>query len=58
MFGNDLDYAEFSTLLAKIAYTMNSRPLDIAREGLKSSLDTELQPITPNQILLARSSNS
>ena len=58
MFGNDLDYAEFSTLLSKIAYTMNSRPLDIAREGLKSSLDTELQPITPNQILLARSSNS
>ena len=50
--GAKITYGELVTLLAGISYTINCRPL-----GVKGSndLDEEIQPITPNMLLLGRS---
>ena len=49
-----LNFAEFTTLLSKIANCMNDRPL-----GLNGSYDVdELVPLTPNMMLLGRNSDS
>ena len=49
-----LNFAEFTTLLSKIANSMNDRPL-----GLNGSYDVdELVPLTPNMMLLGRNSGS
>ena len=49
-----ITYGEFVTLLAGVTYTINCRPL-----GVKGSTDLqeEMQPITPNMLLIGRSDN-
>ena len=52
-----LTYPELQTLLAKITYTVNSRPLGLAAVSPTSQQEDTMMPLTPNQLLLARSSN-
>ena len=52
-----LSYPELQTLLAKITYTVNSRPLGLACTSGSSQQDDTLMPITPNMMLLGRSSS-
>ena len=47
-----ISYGEFVTLLAGISYTINSRPIGV--QG-SQNLNEEIQPITPNMLLLGRS---
>lgn len=47
-----LDYAEACTLFARIANTINDRPI-----GLKSSTLDEMVPLTVNQLILGRTSS-
>ena len=47
-----LTYSEFVTLLAQITYTINARPIGVAGG---QDLNNEIQPITPNQLLIGRS---
>ena len=49
-----ITYGELVTLLAGITYTINCRPI-----GVKGSTDLqdEIQPITPNMLLIGRSDN-
>ena len=55
--GVELSYPELVTLLAKISYTVNSRPLGIANISQTSQQEDYMMPLTPNHLLLARSSN-
>ena len=52
-----LSYPELQTLLAKISYTVNSRPLGLGNVSSSSQQEDTMLPITPNMMLLARSSN-
>ena len=52
-----LTYPEMVTLLSKIAYTVNSRPLGLANISQTSQQEDNMVPITPNMLLLGRSSN-
>ena len=52
-----LSYPELQTLLAKITYTVNSRPLGLGSISSSSQQEDTMMPITPNMMLLARSSN-
>ena len=52
-----LTYPELQTLLAKITYTVNSRPLGLAQVSPSSQQEDTMMPLTPNHMLLARSSN-
>ena len=45
-------------LLTKIAYTVNSRPLGLANISASSQQEDNMQPLTPNMLLLGRSSNA
>ena len=56
--GTELSYPELVTLLAKITYTVNSRPLGLTNISPSSQQEDSLQPLTPNMMLLARSSNT
>ena len=56
--GTELTYPELVTLLAKIAYTVNSRPLGLGNVSPSSQQEDHMLPITPNMMLLARSSNT
>jgi len=47
-----ISYGEFVTLLAGISYTINCRPIGVS--GSQDLCD-EVQPLTPNQLLLGRS---
>ena len=49
-----LYYSELITLLAKIAFSINSRPLAVSNISADSQQEDFLSPITPNQLLLAR----
>ena len=51
-----LSYPEMVTLLAKISYTVNSRPLGLARISPTSQQEDSMIPLTPNMLLLGRSS--
>ena len=53
-----LSYPELVTLLARIAYTVNSRPLGLGSISQSSHQDDHLRPLTPNMMLLSRSSNN
>ena len=53
--GTILKYSELVTLLAKIAHSVNSRPLGLSSTSQDSQQEDFLQPITPNQLLLGRS---
>ena len=55
--GVELTYPELQTLLAKISYTVNSRPLGLANVSASSHQEDNMMPLTPNMMLLARSSN-
>ena len=55
--GVELSYPELITLLAKITYSGNSRPLVLANISPSSQQEDHMMPLTPNMLLLARSSN-
>ena len=52
-----LDYGELVTLLARISYSVNQRPLGLGKTSESSLQDENLLPLTPNMILLGRNSN-
>ena len=52
--GKNLTYCEFETLLGRVEYSINSRPLALAPVSNTSQQDELLQPLTPNQLLLGR----
>ena len=52
-----LSFSELNTLLAEIAFTVNSRPLGLRNVSGESSQADYLQPLTPNQLLLGRSND-
>ena len=54
--GTVLTYAEMVTLLAKISYSINTRPLTLQAISPNSQQEDNMMPITPNHLLLARSS--
>ena len=51
-----LKYSELITLLAKIAHSINSRPIGLQRTSGDSQQEDFLVPLTPNHLLLGRSS--
>ena len=53
-----LRYSELVTLLAKIAYAINSRPIGLSSTSQDSQQEDFLSPITPNQLLLGTSSDN
>ena len=55
--GEILTYAELVTLLGRIATSVNSRPLSISNISSNSEQDDIPMPITPNHLLLARSTS-
>ena len=56
--GTELTYPELVTLLARISYTVNDRPLGLANTSATSEQEDYLAPLTPNMMLLGRSSSS
>ena len=50
--GKELKYSEMITLLARITFSINSRPLALASVSSTSQQEDELMPLTPNQLLL------
>ena len=52
-----LGYDELVTLLARISYSINQRPLGLANTSQNSLQEDQLMPLTPNMILLGRNSN-
>ena len=56
--GAVLNYAELITLLSKISYSVNSRPLGLGETSENSQQEDHLSPITPNQLLLGRSDDN
>ena len=50
----ELVYAELVTLLARISYSINSRPLTIKNISPNSQQEDLLMPLTPNHLLLGR----
>ena len=55
--GQILAYAELVTLLARISTSVNSRPLSISRMSSSSGQDDVIMPVTPNHLLLGRSTS-
>ena len=51
-----LSYDELVTLLARISCSINSRPLGLSHISPNDQQEDILQPITPNHMLLGRSS--
>ena len=52
--GADLTYSELVTLLARISYSINSRPLAIRNVSPNSQQEDTLLPLTPNHLILGR----
>ena len=52
----ELCYSELVTLLARISYSINSRPLSLKNVSPNSQQEDVLMPITPNHLLLGRAS--
>ena len=50
----ELSYSELVTLLARISYSINSRPLTIKSVSSNSQQEDIMMPITPNHLLLGR----
>ena len=50
----NLSFTEFQTVIKKICNSINDRPLAVKRSGDKN--DGEIMPITPNSLLLGRTS--
>ena len=55
--GVELTYPELQTLLAKITYTVNSRPLGLTSVSEGNQQEDVMMPLTPNMLLLGRSSS-
>ena len=55
--GVELSYPELVTLLAKISYSINARPLGLASVSGSDQQEDNMLPITPNMLLLCRSSD-
>ena len=56
--GVELNYPELVTLLARISYTVNSRPLGLANVSQSDHQEDMMMPLTPNMMLLSRSSSN
>ena len=56
--GVELSYPELVTLLARISYTVNSRPLGLANVSQSDNQEDIMMPISPNMMLLSRSSSN
>ena len=52
-----LSYDELVTLLARISYSINQRPLGLAKTSQNSLQEDQLMPLTPNMMMLGRNSN-
>ena len=52
--GGNLLYSEFETLLGRVEFSINSRPLALAAVSNLSQQEDMMQPLTPNQLLLGR----
>ena len=52
-----LSYDELVTLLARISYSINQRPLGLANTSQNSLQEDQLMPLTPNMMLLGKNSN-
>lgn len=52
-----LDYGEFITLLARISYSINQRPLGLGHTSQSSMQEDNMMPLTPNMMILGRNSN-
>ena len=52
--GQQLTYSEFETLLGRVEYSVNSRPLALAPVSNTSQQEDMMQPLTPNQLQLGR----
>ena len=52
-----LAYDELVTLLSRISYSINQRPLGLANTSQSSQQEDNMVPLTPNMMLLGRSSN-
>ena len=52
-----LSYDELVTLLSRISYSINQRPLGLANTSQSSQQEDNMVPLTPNLILLGRNSN-
>ena len=55
--GVELSYPELVTLLAKILYSINARPLGLCSTPNTSQQEDIMLPLTPNMLLLGRSSD-
>ena len=55
--GVELSYPELVTLLAKISYSINARPLGLCSTSNTSQQEDIMLPLTPNMLLLGRSSD-
>ena len=55
--GVQLTYPELVTLLSKISYSINSRPLGLCSTSDSSQQEDVMLPLTPNMLLIGRSSN-
>ena len=55
--GQVLRYSEMVTLLARVAFSVNSRPLALGDVSGTSQQDDDLMPLTPNQLLLGRTTS-
>ena len=56
--GTVLKYSELVTLLAKIAHSVNSRPLGIGSISQDSQQEDFMCPVTPNQLLLGKTDDT
>ena len=56
--GVELNYPELVTLLARISYIVNSRPFGLANVSQSDHQEDNMMPITPNMMLLSRSSSN
>ena len=52
-----LRYSEMVTLLARVAFSINSRPLALGDVSGTSQQDDDLMPLTPNQLLLGHTTS-
>ena len=52
----DLMYSELVTLLSRISYSINSRPLTVRHVSPNSQQEDIFMPLTPNHLLLGRAS--
>ena len=53
--GGELNYAEFESVLARVANIINDRPLGVRVHG---KADGDLLPVTPNLLLMAKTATS